>query len=94
MDADLNNYKTQQGKILKLLVEARAAWVPLMQILGLGVAQYNTRILELRRLGFVIQNKTETVNRQRHSWFRLIPGAERQQSLRLTGKENPRLYPD
>ena len=32
---------------------------------------------ELRRLGFHIENKIRDVNGVRHSWFRLIPSAER-----------------
>jgi hypothetical protein len=35
-------------------------------------AQYNARVLELRRLGFNIENKTERVEGVRHSWFRLL----------------------
>jgi hypothetical protein len=42
--------------------------VPLYKILELGVAQYGSRILELRRLGFVIKNRRDS---QRESFFRL-----------------------
>ncbi len=64
--------KTQSASLLRLLIDAHGSWVPLPQILALGIAQYNARILELRRLGFVIENKTERVNGARHSWFRLV----------------------
>jgi hypothetical protein len=68
--------KTQRAAILRVLLDAKGAWVPLPQILALGIAQYNARILELRRhLGFVIENKTERVNGARHSWFRLVKSA-------------------
>lgn len=64
--------KTQSAAVLRLLIDAHGSWVPLPEILALGIAQYNARILELRRLGFVIENKTERVNGARHSWFRLV----------------------
>jgi hypothetical protein len=64
--------KTQRAAILRLLIDARGAWVPLPQILALGIAQYNARLWELRRLGFVIENKSESVDGVRHSWYRLV----------------------
>jgi len=64
--------KSQGAALLRLLIDAHGSWVPLPQILALGIAQYNARILELRRLGFLIENKTERVNDARHSWFRLV----------------------
>jgi len=63
--------KTQSAALLRLLIDAHGSWVPLPEILALGIAQYNARILELRRLGFVIENKTERINGARRSWFRL-----------------------
>lgn len=63
--------KTQRAAILRLLIDAHGAWVPLPEILALGVAQYNARIFELRRLHFNIENRTEQVDGVRHSWFRL-----------------------
>lgn len=63
--------KTQSAAVLRLLIDAHGSWVPLPQILALGIAQYNARILELRRLSFNIENRTERVNGARHSWFRL-----------------------
>src|SRR5258707_14623760 len=62
---------TQRARILRLLVQARGAWVPLPEIMACA-AQYNARILELRRRGFNIENRTERVAGARHSWFRLI----------------------
>ena len=64
------NAKTQRARILRLLIEARG-WVPLPELIACA-AQYNARVLELRRLGFAIENKTERVNGERHSWFRLV----------------------
>jgi hypothetical protein len=52
------NAKSQRTRILRLLIEARGAWVPLPEILALGIAQYG--------------NRTETIDGKRHSWFRLL----------------------
>ncbi len=71
------NVKTQRGEILALLIKARGDWVPLPQILACA-AQYNARVFELRRLGFDIENRTETDPQTgaRHSWFRLVPSTK------------------
>ena len=61
----------QSETILALLRSAHGAWVPLPEILALGIAQYNARIFELRK-HFTIDNHTETINGVRHSWFRLV----------------------
>lgn len=66
------NAKTQRGAILARLIKARGDWVPLPEIMACA-AQYNARVFELRKLGFEIENRTETVNGERHSWFRLAP---------------------
>jgi hypothetical protein len=70
-----NHHKTQRDAILGLLVRARGAWVPLPKILELGCAQYNARIFELRRLGFHIENRGETRDGVRHTFFRLVIAA-------------------
>ncbi len=67
------NVKTQSAEILRLLIEARGAWVPLPEIMACA-AQYNARIFELRKQGFRIENRTEVVDDVRHSWFRLVAG--------------------
>ncbi|MGC2331872.1 MAG: hypothetical protein WA581_10485 [Candidatus Acidiferrales bacterium] len=67
--------KTQRAHILRLLIDARGAWVPAPEIAGCAM-QYNARVFELRKLGFTIENRTETVNGVRHSWFRLVPPSE------------------
>jgi len=65
--------KTQRGTILRLLIEARGGWVSSPEIAACA-QQYNARIFELRKLGFCIENRTETVpgTGARRSWFRLI----------------------
>jgi hypothetical protein len=35
--------------------------------------QYNSRVFDLRRLGFRIENRTEEIDGARHSWFRIVP---------------------
>ena len=62
----------QSEKLLALLRSAHGAWVPLPEILALGIAQYNARIFELRKRGLNIENRTETIDGVRRSWFRLV----------------------
>lgn len=85
--------KTQASEILRLLQDARGAWVPLPDILALGIAQYSARIFELRRelrpTGRDIQNKTGRVNGKRHSWFRLVESPAPQQPPAPPKKEIP-----
>lgn len=66
---------TQRDQLLALFLPDRE--VPLPEILALGIAQYNARIFELRRLGFRIKNRTKEINGVKHSWFRLVHGPER-----------------
>jgi len=66
---------TQHIRILTLL-RSRKDWTPLPDILALGCAQYGARILELRQQGYDIQNRTEWVEGQRRSWFKLISEPE------------------
>jgi hypothetical protein len=63
--------RTQREKILRLLLDAKGGWIPSPQIAALAL-QYNSRIFELRRFGWAIENQTEIVNDARHSWFRLV----------------------
>jgi hypothetical protein len=69
--SDAPKAKTQSARILRLLIAARGGWVSLPEIMACS-AQYNARVLELRRLGFNIENRTERVDGIRHSWFRLL----------------------
>ena len=63
--------RTQRGRILGLLIEARGGWVPSPEIAALA-QQYNSRLFELRRLNFRIENRVEEIDGARHSWFRLV----------------------
>jgi hypothetical protein len=60
--------KNQRSRILALLIAAHGGWVSLPEILQLGIAQYNSRLFELRRLGFCIENRCS----QHKSFFRLV----------------------
>ena len=63
----------QRSQVLEKLINARGGRVPLPEILACA-AQYNSRIFDLRKLGFRIVNERERVNGQIHTWFRLISG--------------------
>jgi hypothetical protein len=63
---------TQRGRIFELLIAAKGGWIPLPEIAGCAT-QYGARILELRRIGFRIENRIEQVDGVRRSWFRLLP---------------------
>jgi hypothetical protein len=63
---------SQRGRILRLLSEAHGGWVPSPEIAACA-QQYNSRLFDLRRLGFRIENRTEEIDGARHSWFRLVP---------------------
>lgn len=70
--------KTQRERILQLLRVREGQWVPLPEILDLRIGQYTTRILELRRDGFAIENKTErnAETGEVHSSYRLVAEPE------------------
>jgi hypothetical protein len=63
-----HNRPRQRDRILALLKDCAPAWVPLPDILALGIAQYGARIFELRRLGHRIESKQDGDR----SWFRLV----------------------
>jgi hypothetical protein len=63
--------KSQKEEILELLRSRKGQWVPLPELLSIA-AQYGARVMELRRAGFDIANKTERVGRMTHSWFMLV----------------------
>jgi hypothetical protein len=60
---------THRERLLGLLLRHAPDWVPLPAVLlDLGIAQYDARIFELRRIGYWIENKQD----DEHSWFRLV----------------------
>ena len=54
---NIMNKKTQHERILLILIPYE--WIPLPKILALHIAQYNTRIKELRQQGYYIENRKE-----------------------------------
>jgi hypothetical protein len=64
---------TQRGRILNLLISGRGGWVPSPDLARLAL-QYNSRLLECRKLGFQIESRVKKVDGARHSWFRLVSG--------------------
>jgi len=64
-------FRGQRGEILSLLRQHKNEWVELPRLMQIA-AQYNARVFELRRAGFVIENKTDRVEGQIHGWFRLV----------------------
>jgi len=69
----LERRPTQTDRIVALLRERSPNWVPLTEILGLRISQYAARIYQARHeWGLNIENRVETVNGKKHSWFRLV----------------------
>jgi hypothetical protein len=64
--------KNQRERLLHLLQGAKGREVGLPEILSLGIAQYNSRLLDLRREGHSIKNRTERRDGKIYSWFRLM----------------------
>ena len=77
--------KTSQKNRLRALFKSRPNQdIPLPEILRMGLAQYNTRVLELRREGMNIENRIQPRDGVRHSFFRYVPGSseyKRQESF-------------
>jgi len=66
--------RTQRGRLLALLIRACGGEVSLPEILALGIAQFGSRILELRAMGFRIVNRQESRGEQRLSFYKLESG--------------------
>lgn len=62
--------RSQTARILRLLIQAHGADVPLPSIMRCA-AQYNYCIHNLRNVGFRIVNRSENRNGVLHSWYRL-----------------------
>lgn len=70
--------RLSQCERLLALLKSRSGWVGLDEILGLRIGQYNTRILELRRSGYVIENRTVRSDDQLLSSYRLVSEGQKQ----------------
>lgn len=62
--------RSQDARILRLLIQAHGAEVPLPAIMRCA-AQYNRCIYNLRTAGFRIVQRSEKQNGILHSWYRL-----------------------
>src|SRR5690348_13764576 len=62
--------RSQPARILRLLVQAHGAEVPLPVIMRCA-AQYNYCVHQLRNAGFQIVNRSEKRKGVLHSWYRL-----------------------
>jgi len=71
---------SQRERLMCLFRNRPYEEIPLPEILRLGIAQYNARIKELREEGKDIQNWTEWVDGEKHSWFVYRP-SEKQLNL-------------
>ena len=77
---------TQRDELRELFKRKPNQWIPLPEIMGLGIAQYGARILELRREGMDIENKVMgTVNGQRHTAFRYNKPVEYPYQMKMEG---------
>jgi hypothetical protein len=71
--ANAENRPSQTARIVALLRNRSPNWVGLPEILELRISQYSARIHQARHeWGVQIENRTETINGKKHSWFRLI----------------------
>ena len=64
---------SQRERIKQLFLSKPNEWIPLPTFLDMRISQYGARIMELRRRGMTILNKTARVNRETHSWFKYVP---------------------
>ena len=69
---------TQRQRMAAVFESRPNQWIPLPYILEMKISQYGARILELRRAGMEIENKTATINGQKHSWFRYVKDKQRE----------------
>lgn len=67
----------QRDRIKKLFENRPNQWIPLYEILQMGIAQYGARILELRKEGMMIENRWQIINGKRCSWFRYAKDKQR-----------------
>ncbi len=90
---------SQREKLLRLFQE-HDGWVDLPRILELGIAQYNSRIWELRRdlepKGYCIESRVVHSNGRVRSWFRLLPPqpAQGELDLGLCGRDRGVTIPE
>jgi hypothetical protein len=64
--------RVSQCERLLTLLKSRSGWVGLDEILGLRIAQFSARILELRRDGYTITNRIERRDGKLLSSYKLL----------------------
>src|SRR5579872_2060255 len=80
---------SQVGRLLALLESRCGQQVHLPEILALRIAQYNSRIFDLRRkYGFRIESGSEPDHPER-TWFRLIPTTRAERSINSISENSP-----
>lgn len=79
--------KTQEAKILKLLLEARGGWVAAPELAKISL-QYCRAIAMLRRTGLQILNRVEHRGKTRHGFYRLVGAA----SMTPVNQKPPALF--
>lgn len=66
---------TQVERLRNLFERREGMWIPLNEIMKLGIAQHGTRIKELKEdkdRPMNIVNRMETVNGERYSWYKYV----------------------
>jgi hypothetical protein len=86
--------KSQRDQLCSLLSASLGQWVPLPTILALGIAQFGARILELRRSGYSIRNKTEHRDGKVLSWYRLESEPTQEKEPEHSGHELAGSFPE
>ena len=71
--------QTQAGRLKSMFAARPKEWIPLPEILKMGIAQYNARIFDLRKARMIIINKTKTIDGEVHSWFMYEPNEVQQE---------------
>lgn len=76
-------HNSQEERILWQLQAAYPGWVPATTLSHISL-QYNSRIFALRRRGWQIENRIQTVNGVKHGSFRLArPGTHTNPAKRM-----------
>jgi hypothetical protein len=66
------SYKAQADRLLEFFKARAGRWVPLPDILALGMASHTRRIHELRKDGWAIEMKSTRVGQARHTEYMLL----------------------
>ena len=83
---------SQRARILRLLIEARGREVPLPEIAACA-CQYGARIFSLRKMGFVIENRTQEIDGVRQSFFRLVSSPAQASPATAERDDDPQTIP-